>query len=121
MNYDWQQLSDKGKVETGLYLKYRLDNKSKDVDTDPDTIIVIHAFGNKAEGIDQIFARLYFERKGDGASDTFAKTVANDIQGLIEDYTGTALGEEFLAHIELFDIDDMNIPDPYSLGDFTFV
>ncbi len=93
----------------------------QDISADSETIIAIQIFGEKKYRVNQIFARLYFMNDKADASDAFMHFVADDIKNLVEGYTKIILKEKFLAHIELFETNNIDIIDLYSLGDYALV
>ena len=117
-NFGWKLIVKKGAIGTGLYLKYELDPDSNDVKSDPNTVMVLHVFASPTNKISSINARLYFDGK---ATNTFAHMVADDVKGNVEEYTGISIGKNFLMHVEFYEVDSIQINDPYNLGDYTLL
>ena len=117
MNYEWNEIKRKGSIKTGLFLIFQ----TKPVDGQPETMIVLHCFGNSNKVV-WLSSRFYFKANESKVTDGFLHWVSDDVKSILEEKYKFDIAENLIMHAEYY-VDVEKFPDdlPLSLGDYSFV
>lgn len=117
MNYEWKKINGKGSIEIGLFLVFH----TKPVDGYPETMIVLHCFGNSNKVV-WLSSRFYFKANESKVTDGFFHWVSDDVKSILEETCQFELAENLIMHAEYYaNVEKFPESLPFSLGDYSFM